>query len=63
MNEQTPDVRPAPSQTAAFILKTKPLQIEARVQVTPEGLLAIAALTASILLATAAVVRAATSRR
>jgi hypothetical protein len=63
LEEQAPELRPASSQKAAFILKTKPLQIEARVEVTPRGLLAIAALVSGILLATAAVVRSATGRR
>lgn len=57
----TRDPGPASSHTASFFLKTQPLQIEARVDVTPKGLLAIGALVASILLATAAVVRSARS--
>jgi hypothetical protein len=63
LEEQKSDLRPAPSQMAAFILKTKPLQIEARLEVTPSGLLAIGALVGSILFATAAVVRSAKSSR
>lgn len=63
LEEHTRDLGAASSQTAAFLLKTNPLHIEARVDVTPKGLLAIAALVASILLATAAVVRAARSAR
>ncbi|MGJ7565458.1 hypothetical protein ACSFBM_16520 [Variovorax sp. GB1R11] len=50
-------------QCAALTVKTKPLQIEARVEVTAKGLLAIATLVSSILLASAVVVRAAARRR
>jgi hypothetical protein len=63
LEEKIPNARQANTQNAVLILKTKPLQMEARVEVTAKGLLAISALVSSILLATAVVVRAAMSRR
>ncbi len=50
---------PTPSQTATLSLSTRPFKLDAKVEVTPGGLLAIAALVAGILLSTAAVVRVA----
>lgn len=63
MEATTADAGPIAVQGASFTLETRPLHFEARVEVTSKGLLAIAALVSSILLATAVVVRAAASRR
>lgn len=63
MEATTADARPIAVQGASFTLNTRPLHIEARVEVTSKGLLAIAALVSSVLLATAVVVRAAARRR
>jgi len=49
----------SPAQTASFSLATRPLSIDAKVEVTPSGLLAIAALVTGILLATSVLVRTA----
>jgi hypothetical protein len=63
LEEKKINVRSVATQTATFALKTKPLRFAASVEVTSKGLLAIAALVSSILLATAAVVRSATRGR
>lgn len=46
-------------QSATFHVATRPFTVDAKVEVTSGGLLAIAALVTGILLSTAAVVRAA----
>lgn len=50
---------PPQSQIVTFRIGTSPLSIEAKVDITAQGLLSIAALVSSILLATAVLVRAA----
>ena len=50
---------PDPTQLAVFHIGIHPFSLDAKVEVTPRGLLAIAALVGGILLATAVLVQAA----
>jgi hypothetical protein len=50
---------PNQTQVASFHIGTQPFSVEAKVEVTARGLLAITALVSGILLATALLVRAA----
>lgn len=50
---------PTSPQTAVLTVSTRPLSISAKVEVTPQGMLAIAALVTGILLSTAVIVRVA----